>query len=81
MMVLIETTISTAVEAAITPLVAELATTRRTVQEQAETIGRLTVDLERAASTIVALSTVQEAQPARAPSRWLQYSSAGQQRK
>ena len=27
-------------EAAITPLVAELATTRRTVQEQAETIGR-----------------------------------------
>jgi excisionase family DNA binding protein len=63
MMSLIETTITSAVEAAITPLVKELATTHQTVQQQAEVIGSLRT--ENAA--LLAAQARLEAQPEPTP--------------
>ena len=46
------------------PVVAALERSQATVKEQAETIGRQSAELERAASTIVTLNATLEARPA-----------------
>jgi hypothetical protein len=75
MLSLIKTTISSAMEAAITPLVAELASTRQTVQEQAETIGRVTSERDAAQAQIASILAAQSA-PASSEARvqlWLRW--------
>jgi len=71
MMVLIETTITTAVETAITPLVAELAVSRQTIQAQAEAIGRVTAERDAAQTAHESILAAQ-AEPAssEAPVPW-----------
>jgi excisionase family DNA binding protein len=51
-------------ETVLGPVVAALERSQATVKEQAETIGRQSAELERAASTIVTLNATLEARPA-----------------